>query len=397
MFEKIAVQQQRAGDAENPLDIGFLVEAMLFYGRVNVVANRAALRQLVRVFGPELLLEFLTHQYFKISFERNFTGVMTENSGTPLATHVLTVAEIERQHLFDVLPPLVIDILGRPSRARRLARSLASHIDEVSIDTELRGRVMEDLSSPGYPLSAARTIVETYIQGASFPADRQFDLVPIGEGKFKVETNFDFAGFNRIYHQKIPVTHSSLDAAYILSHIMEARKMLEEAAQSGAELAVSPVYSNLTALKVETALHLRTKSAQNISAFQDLVFDSGRSIADAINTKSRTLHDVLAVLERATQFREWLQPRQPDADLVKEYFRAVTAETWIDKLPSKIMRWSLFTGAGVAMDLLGAGGIGTAGGVLLATADTFLLDRIAKGWKPDQFVNGPLRRFAGES
>ena len=88
--------------------------------------------------------------------------------------------------------------------------------------------------------------------------------------------------------------------------------------RSGAELAVSPVYSNLTALKVETALHLRTKSAQNISAFQDLVFDSGRSIADAINTKSRTLHDVLAVLERATQFREWLQSRQPDADLVKE-------------------------------------------------------------------------------
>ena len=304
MFQEIIIQQQRMGDAENPLDLGFLVEGMLFYRRVNVVANRAALRQLVRGFGPELLLDFLTREYFKISFERNFTGVMTENSGTPLATHVLTVAQIERQHLFDVLPPLIIDSVGRPGRGRRLARSLASHIDEVSIDTELRGRVMEDLSLPGYPLSAARTIMETYIQGAPLPADPQFELALIGEGKFKVETNFDFAGLNRIYHQEIPVTHSSLDAAYILSHIMEARKMLEEAAQSDAELAVSPVYSNLTALKVETALRLRTKSAQNISAFQDLVFDSGRTIADAINTKSRTLHDVLPVLERATQFRD---------------------------------------------------------------------------------------------
>lgn len=47
------------GDAEKPLDVGFLVEAMVFYGHVNVVANRAALGQLVRAFEPELLLEFL--------------------------------------------------------------------------------------------------------------------------------------------------------------------------------------------------------------------------------------------------------------------------------------------------------------------------------------------------
>jgi hypothetical protein len=72
--------------------------------------------------------------------------------------------------------------------------------------------------------------------------------------------------------------------------------------------------------------------------------------------------------------------------------RMQNAETLIDKLPHKIIRWSLFTGAGVAIDLLGAGGIGTAGGVLMSAADSFLVDRIAKGWKPVQFVNGPLRR-----
>jgi hypothetical protein len=252
---------------------------------------------------------------------------------------------------------------------------------------------MEDLSSPEYLLSAARTIVETYVQGAPVPTEPRFELVPIGEGRFKVETNFDFAELNRIYHQEIPVTHSSLDAAYILSHIMEARKMLEEAAQNDAELAASPVYCHLTALKVETALTLRTKSAQNISAFQDLVFDSGRSIADAINTKSRALDDILPILDRATKFREWLHSRHPDADLVNEYFRAVTTETWIDKLPNKVMRWSLFTGAGVAIDLLGAGGVGILAGVSLSAADAFLVDRIASGWKPDRFVNGPLRRF----
>lgn len=397
MFQAINIQQQQMGNADEPVNIGFLVEALLFYGRVNVVANRSALKQLVRTFGPELLLEFLTRDHLKVTFEHNFTGVVTENAETSLATYFLTVAEIDRQHLLDVLSPVVIDVVGRQGKGRRLARRLASHIDEVSIDTALGGRVMEDLSSPGYPLRAARMIVETYNRGVSLPPDPQFELVPIDEVKFRIQTNLDFAKLNLIYHQNIPATHSTLDAGYILSHIMEGRKMIEGAAQSDAELAVSPVYSNLIALKLETSLRLRTKSAQGICAFQDLIFDSGRSIADAINSKSTPLHEILPVLERATQFREWLQSRRPDADLVKEYFRAVTAQTWIDKLPTKVMRWSLFTGAGLGLDLLGAGGFGTMGGIALGAADTFLIDRIIKGWKPDQFVNGPLKSLLEKS
>jgi hypothetical protein len=41
--------------------------------------------------------------------------------------------------------------------------------------------------------------------------------------------------------------------------------------------------------------------------------------------------------------------------LVKNYFRAVTEQTWRDKLPTEAVRWSLFTGAGLIVDVLGAG------------------------------------------
>jgi len=85
------------GDADHPLDIGFLVEAMLFYDRVDVVASRAGLGQLVRTFGPELLLEFLVQGHIAVQFERNFTGVVTENAGTSFETCLLSVAQIERQ------------------------------------------------------------------------------------------------------------------------------------------------------------------------------------------------------------------------------------------------------------------------------------------------------------
>jgi hypothetical protein len=36
---------------------------------------------------------------------------------------------------------------------------------------------------------------------------------------------------------------------------------------------------------------------------------------------------------------------------------------------------------------------GAAVGVGLSAADTFLLDKLLKGWKPNQFVEGPLKEF----
>jgi len=328
VFQRINIQQQRMGDTNHPLDIGFLVEAMLFYGRVDVVVSRAGLGQLVRTFGPELLLEFLGRDHMAVQFERNFTGVVTENQRTPLETYMLSIMQIEGQDFLDVILPVVTEIVCRQGRSRRLSRALASRIAQIRIDDELHFRVAEDLKSPGYLNDAVRAILETYVP-ADFSSDVRFEIIPIGAQKFKIGTNLDFTALNRIYHQRIPATHSSLDAPYILSHIMEARKMLENSANADAELAVSPVYSRLTSLKLESTICSRQRSAEGISAFQNLVFEDGRSIAEAINSGATRLEKVLPVLDRAEKFRDWLRTRQPDADLVKEYFRAVTSESWI--------------------------------------------------------------------
>ena len=42
---------------------------------------------------------------------------------------------------------------------------------------------------------------------------------------------------------------------------------------------------------------------------------------------------------------------------MKEYYKEVTADSWVDKLPAKTTRWSLFTGVGMAIDVLGGGGM----------------------------------------
>jgi hypothetical protein len=64
----------------------------------------------------------------------------------------------------------------------------------------------------------------------------------------------------------------------------------------------------------------------------------------------------------------------------------------MDGLPAKSLRWLIFTGAGL---LLGGipGAVGLVASTLSGASDTFLVDHLVRGWKPNQFVEGPLREF----
>ncbi|MFM9946518.1 MAG: hypothetical protein ACKV1O_01140 [Saprospiraceae bacterium] len=75
----------------------------------------------------------------------------------------------------------------------------------------------------------------------------------------------------------------------------------------------------------------------------------------------------------------------------REYHKAVTKETFADKLPTKTTRFMIFEGIGVALDLGGASGIGTVITTGLAVFDSFYLDKLISGWKPNQFIKKDLK------
>lgn len=130
-----------------------------------------------------------------------------------------------------------------------------------------------------------------------------------------------------------------------------------------------------------------------MEAYQEFVLDDSKAIREAINSGAREFSDFVPVLERAKKFKEWLSDLSDDADLIKQYHKDVTSDSWIDRLPGKSSRWALFTGAGLSIDAAGAGGLGTAVGVTLSALDTFFLDSLLKGWKPHQFVENNLKKF----
>ncbi len=75
-----------------------------------------------------------------------------------------------------------------------------------------------------------------------------FRLHNTGHG-FAADTNFDFKAINEVYHQTTPATHSTIDTAYLLSHIYEARADIFFAAYYMAEPVTTPVYSDISQLR----------------------------------------------------------------------------------------------------------------------------------------------------
>ena len=112
-----------------------------------------------------------------------------------------------------------------------------------------------------------------------------------------------------------------------------------------------------------------------------------KSIGEALKSGEIKFKDFLELLQKADKFREWLSKIEQDKNIVAEYYKAVTSGTWVDKLPSKSVRFAIFTGAGLLLDAAIPTGLGTALGTALGAGDTFLLDKLIKGWKPNQFID----------
>ena len=157
-----------------------------------------------------------------------------------------------------------------------------------------------------------------------------------------------------------------------------------------------PLYESIIKNKFRSIFKNRENSVSEISLFQDYLFDNAKQIREIINSGERDFKDILNVLYKAKKYHEWLRNKEDDAGLIKSYFQEVTQDSWIDKLPSKTFRSVFFTGTGLAMDLFGAGGVGTALGVGLSALDSFLLEKIIKGWKPNQFIDNSLKPFVKE-
>jgi hypothetical protein len=401
MFEAICIRRKQnylSPIFDEPIDVGFLAEALLFYQKVYLIADQGMLKALILKSQPDVLLSFLESGFLEIFYLENNTGVYTEDSGTPYERHLPTLFSIPDYAWQKHAPKLFSEAIGCSVKGgRRYSKQFSKYVKPLSFDDSVRFETLEDISNGNYIRDAVAHFLKYQAPEYQLPNPLIFniDRVEIANysDRFAVETNIDFGKANKSYHKHISPKHSSLSVAYLLSNLIEARGNWHFSSRFSSEVATDPVSSVIFSLKFNDLLAARKNSEEQISAFQDFIFDDARSISEVINSGERDFNDLWKLISEAAKFKHWLKDQQPNKQLVKEYFREVTKASWVDRLPSKSMRWTIFNAAGLAIDALGAGGIGKVLGLAVSAGDQFLLDKLLKGWKPNQFIDESLKKF----
>jgi hypothetical protein len=396
MFESICIRlKNEPGNQslEKMIDFGLLAEAMLFYQNVHLIAGRGFLELVVKEFRPEILLGYLEAGFLKISYIENFTGIYTENTGTRFEKYRPELFSIPDYNWKKHSPKLFSEAIGCSMKGgRRYSIQVSRYIKPLSMEDSVKSETLEDFSNYEFVRDSVTALLKYYVPEYKIPEPFVFNISRNNTHWF-VETNIDFEEANKYYHKHVSPKHSSLSTAYLLSNLMEVRSDWYFSSHFSSEIIANSKSKIILSLKFNDLLKNRQKSEEQINVFQDFVFNDGRALREAINSGERNFRNLFELLSEANKFKLWLKDKQPDKQLIKEYFQEVTKKSWIDKLPPKSIRWALFNAIGLGIDALGAGGIGKILGLTVSAGDQFLLDKILKGWKPNQFVDTTLKDF----
>lgn len=403
MFESILIRRHVLGG--QLVDAGTIAEILLFYEHVHVVADRGLLFSILKVIGPDNLLIMLDRNMISLTYVRDSLAVLTKTSQSGIQFHDIVAYRLggKKTKLLsknEDVEETVERALGKSGKTKRFARHLLDRISFRNLvgtkesSNEIPALVREDLKDADFVKKAVQHIIRTILPTMPLPAAWTFDVVFASDGSFIVGTNLNFDKMNEEYHKVFSPEHSSLNPAFLLSSLSEARIDAYFAAEYMAELVSTPVSAGIIGEKFSQLLSKRGRSVRQIELFQNLILDDARAIKEAINSGEKTFTEFLELMDRAQKFKKWLGSRNPDVELLRDYYKSTTAASWVDKLPSKSLRFVLATLGGFGADMLfPTGGLGTALGVGMGATDSLLLDRLLRGWRPNQFVEGELRRF----
>jgi hypothetical protein len=399
MFDLICVRRQTPFDAPLPLDLGFLADALLFYQDVHLIADHDILNQLGRECGTRVLEPLIKENFLRFSYLDKRAGVRNFEVGGSRVTYqpVAMWPENGGWHLDKVAPELFSATpLNGPGVGRHFGQWFAGHVPTLDIGDDLLSGVRQDFDDATYVEVAVERILALLAPTYRLPQDYRFRVEREGD-KFGVDTNVDFVKANESFNQRTGSTGDTLSPSSLLLYVLEARSDVYFAGQEGAELATAATHSAAISLKMQRIVDAAARSSGEIEAFQNMTLSNAHEIGDNLVYGYRTWSEFVDLLRKARRFKEWLRGQPTDAALTRGYLEALEKDTWYGSLPGKVLRLLAFTSLGAAVPMV----LGDTGPVLpivtslgLGAADSLLLEKLLAGWKPNQFVNGPLKEFA---
>ena len=389
MFESIAFGRASLADVTS---LGEFAECLLYYKKVHAIVDHGSFTRLARICGTETLLGLVEDGHVAITYLENRPAVSTRPLGgrEQHGFHLMQGKGKESQNL---VPQLFRELTGKEGRGRRLARKLLDQMSTRTYNVADLGQSIGAIEEKAYTDRLVPQIL-TALGISQLPVAPRFRVSKEGDG-FVIDTNLDFVTLNAEYMRNNP--DHSLNPALVLDLLYEGYAEVDFAATLATEMVPTPTESVIARERIALVLEAGGRSLNRLSTFKCFAIPHDGSIAELINSGARTFEDMRKLLSEADRFKAWVHGQPPEGDLAKAYVDEVTRLSWRTGSVTKNLRFILFNAAQIAAGAAIAGPIGAAGGLALAATDSYLLDRLLTGWKPHQFVRGPLEKFLNSS
>ena len=375
------------------LDKGAICESLLFFDRVHLIIDMGTLYALVKADFLDSLIALLEAGYITANYSPQ-APVLHTDTKNGLKEHFFTVVKISgdqkkpKMRNPDLLEQALTRISDDKVKAQAYYRRLAKLISFEDIaDHGVPELGKKDICDP----LIAREVARMALREKGIPENEitftYVNALPLDGFKFAITTDIDFDHLR----QYVPDDDkSTFNQNTILPMISDARFDIGLAANYNAALVGNDKSKDLTQLILKRSIGSLFSPEDSLRSIYDFISVDTPSVRDVINSNERTVAEFIILLEKSNAFKNWLKVQNPTGDLVKEMLREKAQAGWLSKTPMKLARFGIFTAAGAIADTLSPGA-----GVLAGAADTFLLDKIAKHWRPHFFVENNLKRFLG--
>lgn len=383
MFERLLFKNEP--DYGRLIDVGALAEALIFYGHIELICNSATLEYLAKKIPAKILLDLVRSERATVYLLKDQLAVTSIDHPSGNKLHGLTKIAAHKPTYEESAERALL----RCTSDRRVAKALINDIYPLSHNGFDSDDMMSTLLDTETTTRMAISAIKEMVPLSSISEDARFRLKRQDNG-FYVETNLNFEELNDAYHQIVPKEHSAITPAWLVALLQGAHENLYFAANFRSEITNGRIVQAILREKIQFVVEKTRVGATQISTFHEIAMD-GHSLRKAVNDGDVSFADVLRLVEKAGRFREWLDNQPAEADLAREFYKAAIAKTWVEKLPGKTFRWAVFSGLGLMADSqMGSGNLATLGAQGLSALDTFVLDKLIGGWKPNQFINQDL-------
>ena len=381
MFDRILIKSG-SRSTEQFLSIQDIVDMMFYYGEVHVVVSQFELRQLLQVFGEDVLYELIiSKRLYMHPCDQHIGAVRQNETG-------LCSAGMFRRNFGSIEHLLYVYHRGFIRNSvdnMRFASKFSKIMEEYRYPSLVQESIYKDIENDTFISKSTQTFIKLYYPTYRNPEEIVLHAEPVQSqlgGMYRLEGNIRIDELNTIHQElKYPGFFSYSNVMLAMGETAQDCYLSSEIK---ADLITNSRWAETYKLRMSKCVDDAEKSNENIECFHQTVAYEFLSPGEAFSLGKITPKEILNLLndKNSIKFKEWLKKIPDGTPLSGEYYNKIRKLNSDNPLLKSIRVLS--------QSILGL--IHPISGVVATLLDGFVVEKIINGWKPMLLVDKVFRK-----